>query len=132
MGDHAAGAPAPGGLLAALRAIGATLGETARVRGALLGVELREEFERRKHVLVLVALAAIFLHMALLLLVFLVAVAFWDTYRLGAIGGMVALFLGLAAAALIRLRVCVAASPAPFAATLGELDRDLAGLSKPR
>lgn len=132
MGDHAAGAPAPGGLLAALRAIGATLGETARVRGALLGVEFREEMERRKRMLVLVALAATFLHMALALLTLLVAVAFWETHRLAALGGLAALYACLGAAAILRLRSQAASSPAAFAATLGELDRDLAALGKPR
>ena len=132
MGDHAAGAPAPGGLLAALRAIGATLGETVRVRGALLGVEFREEMERRKRMLVLVALAATFLHMALALLTLLVAVAFWETHRVAAIGGLAALYACLGAAAILRLRMQAASSPAAFAATLGELDRDLAALGKPR
>lgn len=132
MGDHAAGAPAPGGLLVALRAIGATLGETARVRGALLGVEFREELERRKRMLVLVALAATFLHMALALVTLLVAVAFWETHRVAAIGGLAALYACLGAAAILRLRMQAASSPAAFAATLGELDRDLAALGKPR
>lgn len=132
MGDHAAGAPAPGGLLAALRAIGATLGETARVRGALLGVEFREEMERRKRMLVLVALAATFLHMALALLTLLVAVVFWETHRLAALGGLAALYACLGAAAILRLRRQAASSPPAFAATLGELDRDLAALGKPR
>lgn len=132
MGDHAAGAPVPGGLLAALRAIGATLGETARVRGALLGVELREEIERRKQMLVLVALAAVFLHLALLVLSLLVAVAFWETHRVAAIGGLAAFYACLGTVAILRLRMQAASSPAPFAATLGELDRDLAALGKPR
>ena len=60
--------PAAGGLLDSLRAIGATLNEIVRVRGALFGVELGEEIERRKRALILAALAAAFLHMALLLL----------------------------------------------------------------
>jgi uncharacterized membrane protein YqjE len=124
--------PVPGGLLNALRAIGATLGETVRVRSALLGVELREELERRKGMLVLAVLAVTFLHMAMLLLTLLVAVVFWDTHRVGAVGIMAALYLAFGAAALIRLRIVVAASPAPFAATLGELDRDLADLRSPR
>ena len=125
-------APVPGGLLGALRAMGATLGEAARVRGALLGVEMREEIERRKHMLVLATLAVASLHMAFLLLWLFVAVVFWDTHRVEAIGLMAALDLACGAAALVRLRVAVATSPAPFAATLGELDRDLAPLHSPR
>jgi uncharacterized membrane protein YqjE len=128
MSVRPSGPPAPGGLHEALRAIGATLGEIFRVRGALFAVELREEVLRRNHMLVLAALGIAFLHMALLVLAALVAVVFWDTHRVGAIGAMAALYLACAAAALIRLRVEVAASPAPFAATLGELGRDLAPL----
>ena len=124
--------PASGGLLDALRAIGATLNEIVRVRGALFSVELREEIERRKHMLALAVLGVAFLHMALLLLTFLVAVVFWDTHRVAAIGAMTALYLACGGAAFIRLRVNVAASPAPFAGTLGELDRDLTELSPPR
>jgi uncharacterized membrane protein YqjE len=121
-------APATGGLLDALSAIGRTLNEAVRVRGALLGVELREEIGRRKHLLVLVGLAAVFLHMALLLLTVLVAVLFWDTNRVGAIGAMAAAYLACGALVLIRLRVAVAECPAPFAATLSELDQDFAAL----
>ena len=95
-------------------------------------MELREEFERRKGMLVLAVLAVTFLHMAMLLLTLLVAVVFWDTHRVGAVGIMAALYLAFGATALIRLRIAVAASPAPFAATLGELDRDLADLRSPR
>jgi uncharacterized membrane protein YqjE len=126
MGARPPEQPAPGGLLNALRAIGATLNEIVRVRGALIGVELREEIERRKHMLVLAVLGAVFLHMALLLVTLLVAVVFWDTYRVAAVGAMTALYLACGAAALIRLRVEAAASPAPFAASLRELDQDLA------
>jgi uncharacterized membrane protein YqjE len=118
-------------LLAALRAVGATLGEMFRVRGALFEVELREEVGRRKRTLLLAALGFAFLHTALLLLSVFVAVVFWDTHRVAAIGGMTVLYLALGAAALIRLRVEAAASPSPFAATLAELDRDLSGLRAP-
>ena len=132
MGARLPESPAPSGLLNSLRAIGATLNEIVRVRGALIGVELREEIERRKHMLVLAALGAVFLHMALLLVTLLVAVVFWDSYRVVAVGAMAALYLACGAAALIRLRVEVAASPAPFAASLRELDQDLAELRVPQ
>lgn len=126
------GSPAAGGLLDALRALGATLNEAVRVRGALFAVELREEVERRKHRLILVALGVTCLHMALVLLTILVAAVFWDTYRIAALGAMAALYLGCAAAAFVRLRAEVAASPAPFAASLSELDRDLAEFGSSR
>jgi uncharacterized membrane protein YqjE len=126
------GSSAPGGLLDALRAFGATLGEIARVRGALLAVELREQVERGRHMLLLFALGIALLHMALVLATFLVAAVFWDTHRIAALGAMAALYLGCGAAALVRLKVAVAASPAPFAASLGELREDLASLGESR
>jgi uncharacterized membrane protein YqjE len=128
MSVAAPGPTASGGLSGALRGMVATLGETLRVRGALLAVELREEAERRKDLLMIAALAAVFLHMALLVLTAVVAAAFWDTHRLGALALMGALYLACGAVALIRLRVSAAASPAPFAASLGELHRDLGPL----
>jgi uncharacterized membrane protein YqjE len=120
--------PASGGLGDALRAIGATLKEIVHVRGALFAVELREEVQRRKDLVVLAALGFVFLHMALLALTVLVAAMFWDTHRLAAIASMAALYLACGAGALIQLRARVAASPAPFAASLSELSEDLAQL----
>lgn len=131
MSVRAPGSPAPAGLLDALCAIGRTLGEVVRVRGALLGVELREEMQRRQHMLVLAVLAVALLHMALLLLTLLVAVAFWDTHRVAAVGTMAALYLACGSAAWFRLRAEVAASPSPFAASLRELDQDLAQFRAP-
>jgi len=125
-------APGPGGLLAALRALGSTLGEAAGLRGSLFAVELREEIERRKQMLVLAALAVALLHMAFVLLTLLVAVAFWETNRIGAVGTLAVLYLACGIAALFALRRKVAANPAAFAATRGELERDLTGLRAPR
>ena len=124
--------PAPGGLLVSLRAMGATLNEIVRVRGALFAVELAEEVQRRKHALILAGLAAAFLHMALIVLTLFVVVIFWDTHRVAAIGLVAVLYLACGAGALIRYRIHGARSPAPFEATLGELERDLAELRAPR
>ena len=132
MDVRASGPAASGGMAGSLRALIATLGELLRVRGALIGVELREEFERRRQLLVMAVLAAAFLHMALLVLTALVAVAFWDTHRISALAVMAALYLACGAVILVRLRVTVAASPPPFAASLDELHRDLDQLRSPR
>ena len=126
-----AGQSAAGGLGQALRALGATLHEAVRVRGALLRVELGEEIERRKRTLLLAALAFAALHTAFLLLNALVVAAFWDTQRIGSIGALFAIDLLCGIALLARLRATVAASPAPFAASFAELDRDFAPMSTP-
>jgi uncharacterized membrane protein YqjE len=124
--------PASGGLSGALRAIGGTLNEIVRVRGSLFAVELAEEIERRKRLLVLAAICAVFLQMALVLLSLLVAAVFWDTYRITAIAVMAIAYVACGYAALARMRLESAASPAPFAASLAELDQDLSGLRAPR
>ena len=122
--------PGAEGLLDALRAIGATLEGTLRIRGALFAVELREEVERRKARLVLAVAAGAMLHTAFLLATALVAALFWDTHRVAAIAVMAALYLAGGTAAILRLRANAAASPDPFAETLRELGRDLAGLRR--
>lgn len=127
MAIRASAAPgAPSGLLAALRAAGGTLGEMVCVRGALLAVEAREEIERRKHLLLLGVVAFAFLHAALLLLTLFAAVVFWDTHRIAAVGTLTALYLAAGGIALARFRIAAAACPPPFAASLAELDRDVA------
>jgi len=119
--------PAPSrGLAEALRAMAGTLNEMLCVRGALFAVELREELQRRRQMLVLAALGAAFLHTALLVITFLAAALFWDTHRIAALGIVALIYLGCGAALFGRLRAAIAASPDPFAATLGELKRDLA------
>lgn len=116
------------GLLGALRAIGATLEETLRIRGALFALELREEVERRRARLVLAVAAGAILHTAFLLATALVAAIFWDTHRVAAIAAMAALDFAAGVAIVLRLRASAAASPDPFVETLRELGRDLAAL----
>jgi uncharacterized membrane protein YqjE len=115
------------GALDSLRALGATLVEAVETRVELALVELREEGERRKAMLVLAVTGALFLSLGLLLAAFFVVVFFWDTHRLEAIAGVTLLYLGIAAGAFLRLRANARSAPAPFEATLRELaaDRDL-------
>lgn len=125
-------APSTGGLLAALRDLGATLGEALGIRGSLFAVELREEIERRKHLVVLAALAGVFLHMALIVFTLLVAIVFWETHRVAAVGAMALLYAALGAGTFLAMRRSAAASPPPFAASLNELAQDLAQMRAPR
>lgn len=128
MASHAPVMASSGGLFDSLGGIGTTLGEMLRVRGSLLAVELKEEIERRKQMLVLALIGAALLHAAFLLLTLLVLAAFWDTYRLAAIGSAAAIYFACGLAALARLRASIAMHPAPFAASRGELAKDLAAL----
>jgi len=124
--------PAAPRLLEALRTFGTTLNEIVRVRGLLFALELREEVERRKQLVVLAAFGFAFLHTALLMTTLLVAVMFWDTHRVAAVAAMAIIYLACGAAAIARLRARIAANPDPFSATIHELQRDLADLQSPQ
>jgi uncharacterized membrane protein YqjE len=109
----------------AARALGSSVLELLRARTELLGVELAQEAARRKQMVVLAAVATVFLGMGLLLFAFFVAVLFWDTHRLLAVGGVTLAYAGMGIGALVRLRAAVRDSPPPFSATLAEFRKDL-------
>ena len=115
--------PQPGPL-DSLRALGATLLSLVGTRAELAVVELREEGERRKEMLVLAGVAAVFLALGALLVAFLVVVVFWETHRIAAAAAMTIAYLGIGAGALMRLRHRAATNPPPFEATLAELAKD--------
>jgi uncharacterized membrane protein YqjE len=108
--------------------MGATVAALVETRLELAVLELREEGERRKALLVLAAVAGIFLTLALLLLAFLVVVAFWETHRMAAIVGVTTIYAAVGFGALMRLRAAQACAPPPFEATLAELRKDLEAL----
>ena len=121
------GPAASEGIAASLKSIGATLLDMAGTRAELALVEFREEGERRKRMLFLATAAAAFLAMALLFAGAFVVAVFWDSHRLLAIAAVTLVYLGVAAAAAMRLSALARSSPPPFEATLRTLaaDRDL-------
>ena len=62
------------------------------------------------------------------LLALVVAQLFADTHPLAALAGMTILYVAIAAWLFVRMRETVARGPAPFAATLRELDEDVGAL----
>jgi uncharacterized membrane protein YqjE len=116
--------PPPPGIAASLRALGATLQDIVATRVELAVVELREMREHGKAVLVLGVLAAIFGALGLLLAAMFVVLVFWDTHRIAAAGGVTALYLAIAAVALLRLRTRSLEAKTPFEATLREFMAD--------
>ena len=112
------------GTLASLGALAATFAEAVETRIELALVELREEGERRKELVVLAAVAGLFVALALLLAAFFVVVLFWDTHRLAAIAGVTLVYLGIGVAAFMRMREQARSAPPPFEATLRELAAD--------
>ena len=122
--DSAKETPRPGPL-DSLRSLGATFLALIGTRAELLVVELREEGERRKEMLVLAGVAAVFLALGLLLAALLVVVVFWDTYRVAAAAAVTLLYLGIGAWALLRVKEKARTSPPPFEATMAEFAKDL-------
>ena len=118
------------GLIGSLRNLGATTLALIRTRVELVATEFAEEKERRKEMLILAVVGALFLALGLLLVAFFVIVLFWDNYRLLATGGVTLAYLGIGAWALVKLRRKIRESPPPFAATLAEFENDLALLKK--
>ncbi|MGZ5596250.1 MAG: phage holin family protein [Usitatibacter sp.] len=114
-------APGP---IESLRSLGASFLGLLGTRAELAVVELREEGERRKEMLVLAGVGGLFLALGALLAAFLVVVVFWDEHRIAAAAGVTLLYLGIGAGALLRLRHKAATSPPPFEATLAELAKD--------
>lgn len=110
------------GLGEALSGLAATAIATLRTRLELATVEFEEQRERTKIGLVLVVVATVFFCFALVALTALVVVAFWGSYPLAALGGIVLLYAAVGAIALLMLKRN--AFPRPFEATLQQLERD--------
>lgn len=112
------------GLLASLTTLAATLVATAHTRLDLLSTDLEEG---RAHVLSLLVmvLAALFcLGVGVVLAAILLVAAFWDTYRLLALGSLAGFFLaaGMVAGAYAIRKMRT--RPRLFAASLTELLKD--------
>jgi uncharacterized membrane protein YqjE len=115
------GGAAPG----SLSAIAASLLALVHTRFELLGLELREEALRAQRMLLVAAAAVLFLGAALVLLALVVAQLFADTHPLAALAAMTILYVAIAGALFLRMRQAIAHGPAPFAATLRELEKDM-------
>ena len=119
-------APQESGPLGSARAAGGTLLALLRVRAELIALELKEQTDRGKRLLVLAVVAAAFLFAGLLLAALFVVVLFWDTWRLQAMAAVTLAYAGIGAWAGLRIRAILASSPPAFAATLQEFENDLA------
>jgi uncharacterized membrane protein YqjE len=120
-GEEAGPSSGRGGLLREL--LGAALGLLG-THVELLGVELQEEKERLRELLLLAVLAGASLTLGLLLASVFLVVLFWDSYRLQVLGALVLAWLGLSAWTFAALRRRLADHPNTFAASVAELDKD--------
>lgn len=112
------------GLLESLRNLAKTFVALVRTRLEIFASEFDEERTRLTRIIVLAVIVAFCLGLALVLLVLLIVVVFWDTNRLFAIGVIAGLFLIGALAALAALRSAVRERPRFLSATLAELHKD--------
>ena len=96
-------------------------------------MDRREFVEAREHIKDLVLLAAVGTVLGLFALLFaslFVIAYFWDSYRLEAVGGVTLFYVVTTVLVFARLRKLSRDAPAPFAATLEELENDAAALRR--
>jgi uncharacterized membrane protein YqjE len=113
-----------GGLFESLKTLAGSLIGIIHTRLELLSTEIAEERAHLTALLVLGLVALFCLGVGVVLLVILIVVAFWESHRLAALGGLSGFFLlasaGLAWVAMHRAR----SKPRLFEASLAELSKD--------
>jgi uncharacterized membrane protein YqjE len=112
------------GLLESLRNLGKTFLAVLQTRLEIFASEIDEQGALLARIAVLAAVAALCLGLAVILVVLFVAVLFWDTNRLLAIGAMAAVFLAGGITAVLVLVATIRRRPRLLAATLAELRKD--------
>jgi len=111
-------------LLESLRNLARTFLAIVQTRLEIFASEIDEQRALLARIAVLSGIAAFCLGLAVILLVLFVAVMFWDTNRLLAIGGMAGVFAAGGIVACLMLRSAITRRPKLLAATLAELRKD--------
>ena len=117
------------GLFESLKTFSATLIAITHTRLELFSTDLEEEREHLLSMLVLGLLALFCIGVGVVLATIFVVVAFWDGYRLAALGTLAALFVSAGAAAVGFVKHKLRIKPRIFAASLSELSKDRQHLS---
>src|SRR5882672_9257606 len=112
------------GLLESLRSLARTLLAIVQTRIEIFASEIDEERTRLARIALLAVVAAFYLGLAVILLVFFLVVLFWDTDRLLAIGVLAGAFALGGIAACLGLRAAIVERPRFLSATLAELRKD--------
>jgi len=113
-----------------LRRLGTSLLTLGRIRLELLAIEAQEEKERIAGLALWAVLAALLAGFGLLMLLLLVVVALWDSYRLLAIAGAAVVLLGAAAGAVAKLKALLAQPTTLFQSSISELREDADALRR--
>jgi len=112
------------GLFASLKNLATTLVAIVHTRLDLLSTDLEEGRQRLISLLVLTLVSLFCIFIGVVLLAILIAVVFWDTHRLLALGALTGTFL-IAGAILCGLAIrAMRTMPRMFAASLAELSKD--------
>jgi uncharacterized membrane protein YqjE len=115
---------ATGGLFDSLKTLTGSLVGIVHTRLELLSTDIAEERAHLTSLLVLGLVALFSLGVGVVLLAILVAVVFWESHRLAALGGLTAFFL-IAGAGLVWFAMHKARTrPRLFEASLAELSKD--------
>jgi uncharacterized membrane protein YqjE len=111
-------------LIESLRKLAKTFVALVQTRIEIFASEVDEERTRLARIVVLALVAMFCMGLAIVLIVLLVAVVFWESNRLLAIGVLAALFALGGLGALLALRSAVRRRPKFLTATLAELRKD--------
>jgi uncharacterized membrane protein YqjE len=119
-----------GGAMGAVGQVAATAIAMVRTRIELACVEFAEARQYVQQLVVLAAVGTVLGLFALLFASLFVIAYFWDSYRLAAVGGVTLFYVVLTSIVFVRLRQISRETPAPFSATLEELENDVAALRR--
>jgi uncharacterized membrane protein YqjE len=111
-------------LLESLRNLARTFLAVMQTRLEIFASEVDEQRALLARIAVLAAIAAFCLGLAVILIVLFIAVLFWDTHRLLAIGALAGVFAAGGIAACLMLWAAIVRRPKLLSATLAELRKD--------
>jgi uncharacterized membrane protein YqjE len=115
---------------APLRRFGVSLLTLGRIRLELFAIEAQEEKERIASLLLWAVLAALLAGFGLLMLLVLVTVALWDSYRLLALGGGTVVLIAAAVVAVLKVKGLIDQPASLFQSSIGELRADADALRR--
>ena len=115
---------ATGGLFESLKTLSSSLVGIVHTRLELLSTDIAEEREHLVLLLVMALLALFCLGIGIVLLAILIALAFWESHRLMALGGLTGIFLAAGAGAGWLAMHKARSRPRLFEASLAELSKD--------
>jgi len=119
------------GIAESLRRLIAAFIDILQTRAELITIEVEEEVVRYFSYLMFSLAALFFLGVACLLIVLLVVILYWDTYRITALSLLIALFVGAGLYFGWWVRRHYRHKPKLLGSSLTELSKDIAALKPP-